>query len=154
MALFLSTYTNKVDKKGRVSVPKSFRSTVEESSLNGIIIYHPYRLNCIEGADIEFIEKLSDRIYSDVSPFDDDELSVGTAIISESRPLSFDPEGRVTLPEDLRALANITHYATFAGIGKKFQIWNPDDHLAHIKLQRANAAARATQMSPLLSGGR
>src|SRR3546814_16460146 len=31
MALFLSTYVNRIDKKGRVSVPESFRAALEAS---------------------------------------------------------------------------------------------------------------------------
>ncbi len=154
MALFLSTFTNKVDKKGRVSVPKPFRAAVEKSAYNGVIVYQPYRLDCIEGADIAFLEQLSDRAYSDISPFDDEELSVATSILAESHRLGFDPEGRIMLPDFLRKAAGITNQATFAGIGKKFQIWEPSAHKQHIRKQREAAASRAKDMAPIIGGGR
>ena len=37
--MFLSTYENKLDKKGRVSVPASFRSHLSNLGYNGIICY-------------------------------------------------------------------------------------------------------------------
>lgn len=153
MALFLSTYTMKVDKKGRVSVPRVFRAAVKQSAHKGVVVYWPFDSACIEGSDVEFFDKLSTRIYSDVSPFDDQELSVATAVLAEARQLTFDPEGRIMLPDDLRAQANISNRATFAGIGQKFRIWEPEAYLAHVESQREAAALRAKKMTPLLSGG-
>ena len=37
--MFLSTYENKLDKKGRVSVPASFRSHLSNLGYNGVICY-------------------------------------------------------------------------------------------------------------------
>lgn len=153
MALFLSTFTNKVDKKGRVSVPKPFRAAVSGSDFKGVVVYRPYQHPCIEGADVGFLEKLSDRAYTDISPFDDEKLSVATSILSESVPLTFDPEGRVMLPEHFRKSAGISNQATFAGIGQKFQIWEPEAYKKHIKEQREAATKRAKTMKPILGDG-
>ena len=37
--MFLSTYENKLDKKGRVSVPASYRSYLSNLGYNGVICY-------------------------------------------------------------------------------------------------------------------
>ena len=37
--MFLSTYENKLDKKGRVSVPAGFRSHLSNLGYNGVICY-------------------------------------------------------------------------------------------------------------------
>lgn len=45
--------------------------------------------------------------------------------------LPFDGEGRVIVPPSLREFAGITGQATFVGVGKLFQIWDPqrlDEH--------------------------
>lgn len=153
VAFFLSTFTNKIDKKGRVSVPAPFRAAVSESHFPGIVIYRPLNLPCIEGADISFLEQLSDRLYGDFGPFDPDQMSVATAILAGASQLAFDPEGRVMLPAELRSFAGIDGQATFVGIGRKFQIWNAADYAAHRENQLAVAAATAPNLPPFGGGG-
>ena len=67
MALFLSKFINKIDKKGRVSVPAQFRGALNNDNLNhenfaGIIIYESFINDCIEGCDIARIAKISESI--------------------------------------------------------------------------------------------
>lgn len=155
MAFFLSTFTNRVDKKGRVSVPAPFRNAVcaSEGAFPGIVIYRPLNLPCIEGADLAFLEQLSDRLYGDFGPFDPDQMSVATAILAGASQLSFDPEGRVMLPAELKAGAGIDDACTFVGIGRKFQIWNPEAFEAHKADQLGRAAEQAPKLPPF-GGGR
>ncbi|MCJ9429482.1 division/cell wall cluster transcriptional repressor MraZ [Kordiimonas marina] len=100
-----------------------------------------------------FLEQLSDRLYGDFGPFDPDQMSVATAILAGASQLSFDPEGRVMLPNDLKAFAGIDAAATFVGIGRKFQIWNPEAFEAHRAQQMAVAADTAPKLPPF-GGGR
>ena len=62
MALFLSTYINRIDKKGRVSVPSSFRSVLEQNGLKGMICYPSPTLKSIEGCTANRMQKISDAI--------------------------------------------------------------------------------------------
>ncbi len=153
MAFFLSTFTNKVDKKGRVSIPAPFRNAVAKSHFSGVVVYQPLNLPCIEGADISFLEQLSDRLYGDFGPFDPDQMSVATAILAGSAQLSFDTEGRVMLPAELKEYAGIEGQATFVGIGRKFQIWAPDAFKAH-REEQMNIAAKTAPNLPAFGGGK
>ncbi|WP_262694881.1 division/cell wall cluster transcriptional repressor MraZ [Kordiimonas aquimaris] len=154
MALFLSTFENKVDKKGRVSVPAPFRSAVSSSHFQGIAIYRHLSLPCVEGADISFLEQFSDQLYEDFSPFSTDQLSVATAILAESHQLAFDPEGRVMLPQVMREFMGIDGLATFVGIGRKFQVWEPKAFAAHRQEQREIAVDKVTTLPPVGARGR
>ena len=49
MALFLSTFVNKIDRKGRISVPASFRVAVAGQSFHGVILYRSHKHPAIEG---------------------------------------------------------------------------------------------------------
>ncbi|WP_374764361.1 division/cell wall cluster transcriptional repressor MraZ [Yunchengibacter salinarum] len=149
MALFTSTVTNRVDKKGRVSVPAAFRGAVQESSFAGIVLYASLNLPCIEGADMAFLERISDRLYSDYSPYDDDQMAVATAILAGANQLAFDPEGRVMIPAALRDGAGISDRATFVGLGPRFQIWDPDTYEPHRQRQMQTAAKAAPGMMPI-----
>lgn len=124
MTLFLSTSTHKVDKKGRVSVPAGFRAALAGQSENGIILFASSAHPCLEGFDWAKMNEISARMdHYDL--FSDDQDDLATTIFGESVQLFFDGEGRVTLPEHLISAAQLAHQATFVGMGRKFQIWNP-----------------------------
>ena len=71
--MFLSTYENKLDKKGRVSVPASFRSYLSNLGYNGVICYPSFNNNCIEAWPQDRIEKISNAIDS-LSPFEEKKI--------------------------------------------------------------------------------
>ncbi len=154
VALFLSTFENKVDKKGRVSVPAPFRSAVDKSHFQGIAVYRHLSLPCLEGADITFLEQISDQLYEDFSPLDTDQLSVATAILAESNQLAFDSEGRIMLPAAAKEFTGIDGQATFVGLGRKFQIWAPEQYALHRDEQRRLAAGKIKEMRPPGARGR
>ena len=125
MALFLSTYINKIDKKGRVSVPASFRAALTNESFQGIIAFRSYKHNALEGCGIARMQKLSDSVDS-LDFFSDNQDDLSSAIFADSQQLAFDSEGRIMLPQQLIDHAGITEYAAFVGRGATFQIWNPE----------------------------
>jgi MraZ protein len=122
VALFLSTYVNLIDRKGRVSVPAPFRAAL--ANQNGIIVFRSYKAQALEGSGIELMERLSaglDRLEL----FSDDRDDLVATIFADCHQLPIDGEGRVVLPKDLLAFAHITGQAAFVGRGPTFQIWEP-----------------------------
>ena len=122
--MFLSTYENKLDKKGRVSVPASFRSYLSSLGYNGVICYPSFNNQSIEACSQDRIEKLSNTIDS-LNPFEEKRDFFATSILSESISLQFDSEGRVSLSSKLLKHAKIKNNMLFVGQGKTFQIWEP-----------------------------
>ena len=122
--MFLSTYENKLDKKGRVSVPSSFRSYLSNLGYNGIICYPSFNHQSIEAWPQERIEKISSAIET-LNPFEDKRDFFATSILSESISLQFDSEGRISLTPKLLKHAKIKNSMVFVGQGKTFQIWEP-----------------------------
>ena len=122
--MFLSTYENKLDKKGRVSVPASFRSYLSSLGYNGVICYPSFNNQSIEACSQDRIEKLSNTIDS-LNPFEEKRDFFATSILSESISLQFDSEGRISLPSKLLKHAKIKNNMLFVGQGKTFQIWEP-----------------------------
>jgi MraZ protein len=123
MTLFVGRHINKIDKKGRVSVPKPFRSVFINQSFNGLYLYPLFKFNAFEACDEAFIERMSDSL-EDLPMFSDeqDDLSV---ILESTHRLPFDPEGRVALPKDVVRAAEISTQVLFVGRGRRFQIWDP-----------------------------
>ena len=122
--MFLSTYENKLDKKGRVSVPASFRSYLSNLGYNGVICYPSFNNQSIEAWPQDRIEKISNAIDS-LNPFEEKRDFFATSILSESINLQFDSEGRISLTSKLLKHAKIKSSMIFVGQGKTFQIWEP-----------------------------
>jgi len=122
--MFLSSYENKLDKKGRVSVPASFRSYLSNLGYNGVVCYPSFNNQTIEACSQDRIEKLSNTIDS-LNPFEEKRDFFATSILSESISLQFDSEGRISLSSKLLKHAKIKNNMLFVGQGKTFQIWEP-----------------------------
>ena len=125
--MFLLTYENKLDKKGRVSVPASYRSYLSNIGYNGIICYPSFNNLCIEAWPQDRIEKISNAIDS-LNPFEEKKDYFATSILSESTHLQFDSEGRILITDKLLKHAKIKNNILFVGQGKTFQIWEPNNY--------------------------
>ena len=137
MALFLSTFCNKLDKKGRVSVPASFRAALSGQTFQGIIAFRSLTLQAVEGFGMDRMEKLSQQIDR-LDLFSEDQQDWASSIFADAQQLGFDNDGRVTLPEILREHSQIKDFVAFVGRGPTFQLWNPD----HFKEYQSKARER------------
>ena len=99
MALFLSTFVNKVDRKGRVSVPASFRAALAGQSFLGIVAYRSFKLSCVEGSGIDRMQEMSGRV--DAMGQFSESYDNASVVFSDAQQLPFDGEGRVMLPQVL-----------------------------------------------------
>ena len=124
MDLFLSQYVNKVDKKGRVSLPSSFRKILPKENKNEIILFKSLKFPSIEGCGSERINEIASRINK-LDIFSDDQDDFATSIFSEIVPTNLDNEGRFLISEKLKEYANINNEVIFIGQGYYFQIWEP-----------------------------
>ncbi len=141
MALFLSTFTNKVDNKGRMSVPAQFRLSLVNKEFSGVIVYESFVNDCIEGCDIERIKQISESIDS-LDPFSQDRDALATALLGGSVQLAIDNEGRVIMPETLLKKAGIKDQAVFVGKGATFEIWQPKKFEDYMSKSRKDAKSK------------
>lgn len=123
--LFLSTYINRVDKKGRVSVPVAFRAALSTQAFSGIVAYKSFINPCIEACGFNRIEFLSQTIDA-LDPYSEARDAFATTILGEAIQMPFDGEGRVILSEELMVMAKIDDKACFVGKGATFEIWTPE----------------------------
>lgn len=126
MGLFLSSYENRLDSKGRVSVPAAFRSSLNNENFAGVVLFRSFKHNCIEGLSMSRMEKMANATDK-MGVFDDDLDDLSALVFADARPLQFDVTGRIIIPNELLKHANIQDVALFVGRGNSFQIWNPDD---------------------------
>ena len=81
--MFLSIFENRLDKKGRVSVPASYRAHLSSLGYNGIICFPSFNNQSIEAWSQDRIEKISNSIDT-LNPFDEKKDYFATSILSES----------------------------------------------------------------------
>ena len=125
MSLFLSSYENRLDTKGRISVPAPFRAAVSSDKFAGVVLYRSFTNNCIEGLSMSRLAQMA-AATDKMGVFDDTLDDMSAMLFADARPLTFDVTGRIVIPADLLAHAGITDTAVFVGRGNGFQIWNPD----------------------------
>ena len=127
---FVSTFTNRLDAKGRVSIPAPFRAVLVRDGFEG--------LYCCPTLDRKAVDaggnRLRDQIRSSLLSFEafsEDHEYLSTTLIGESEILKIDQDGRVILSDAIKSHAGIGERATFVGQGYKFQIWEPDRFTAY-----------------------
>ena len=136
--MFLSSFENRIDKKGRVSVPATFRSYLNTLGYNGFISYPSFNHFALEACSQDRIEKLSSTIDS-LNPFEEKRDYFATSVLSESESHQFDTEGRVSISEKLLNHAKIKNNVLFVGLGRTFQIWEPTNFEKFKSLARKKA---------------
>ncbi len=146
--LFLSTYENRIDAKGRVSVPAPYRAVLERSR-SPLYIFKSLTHSCLEGCGPERISQIVDAIDEMDSLSEDAEI-LQTMLFS-AQEMKIDSDGRMLLPGEFIQFAELDGTALFSGIGRSFQIWRPERH----QKREADFRERATRQGvPRLTLGK
>lgn len=125
MAYFIGTYENKVDRKGRVSVPSLFRQALAQAEFQGIVAFPSSRGDTIEACGMDMMHQVMAQAET-VNLLGKKPLRPAADIFYNLKQLAFDGDGRITLPPAFREIAGITDQAVFVGVGQLFQIWSPE----------------------------
>jgi MraZ protein len=125
MDRFVSTFTNKIDVKGRVSVPAPFRAILERDGYaGGIYCYPSLDAPALDAGGQSLAQKI-DGLLEGLPDYSDERDELSVALYGDVQVLSLDQDGRIVLPEALRAHAGLETHVTFVGLGQKFQMWEP-----------------------------
>jgi len=144
--VFAGTHINKVDKKGRVSVPASFRTQLAKIDAAEIALFPSYTHKALEGCGPDVLQAMASASFARYSFFAAEHDNLSSQIFEVARQLEWDAEGRIGLPEELIAHAGIGEQAAFVGKGRFFQVWAPEA----LARQRAADTAKIAQTPPRL----
>ena len=120
---FIGRYLNKVDKKGRVSVPAGWRPSLISKDFSGIIAQSSLSEKAIDAYPRDYLELLQGKLDLNDPLLEENEYE--STVIFGGSLLSFDSEGRVVLSDSLMNEINLASEALFVGMGRRFRIWNP-----------------------------
>ncbi len=154
MDRFVSTYTNKIDAKGRVSIPAPFRAVLErdvysQGGGSGVYCYPSLDAPALDAGGERLAQKI-DRLLQGLPDYSDERDELSVALYGDVQILTIDADGRIVLPEPLRAHAGVSHQVTFVGLGDKFQIWEP----AQFAQRREQARRKVQDHRRLFDSGR
>jgi MraZ protein len=153
MDRFVSTFTNKIDAKGRVSVPASYRAVLSRDGYSaedgaGIYCYPALDAPALDAGGERLALKI-DGLLSGLPDYSDERDQLAVALYGDVQILRLDGDGRIILPQDLREQAGIVTQVTFVGLGEKFQIWDPGRFEAY----RAAAREKVAEHRRLFGAG-
>ncbi len=139
MRLFVSTFVNKVDGKGRVSVPASFRTVLGGGPTQTVMLFQSFtEEGAIEGWPEARLEQMADSL-DDLDQLAEERADLVMNAFASVHAVTIDKDGRMILPPDLAETAGISDQAAFVGQGRTFQIWDP----TALDARKATARARA-----------
>jgi MraZ protein len=124
MSRFVSNITLRLDSKGRVSIPASYRSVLTRDGFDGLYCYPALDRPAIDAGGNALMAEI-EALIARYAPFSDEREQLAMSLYGTSETLKIDGEGRVSLSESLKAHAGISDAVAFVGLGHKFQIWEP-----------------------------
>jgi MraZ protein len=147
MTQFMGTHKNRLDAKGRVSIPAPFRALLKNdpaSDVSAMVLRPSHKHPCIEGWPTDVFEELA-KPLTRLDLFSEELDDLAATLFADATPMQADKEGRIVLPDELIAHAGLTDVVVFMGVGRTFQIWEPV--AADRRRAEARERARAARMT-------
>jgi len=145
--MFLATIINNLDAKGRVSVPADFRMAADHDAFKGIIIWPALNGGPFyEGAGYAYALEMQAAMRA-LPLYSKEREALQNALFGEARKLSFDSNGRVTVPKDILERIGADGEIAFVGQGDSFQIWAPSARAGYVPNIQSDAMQHLHHLS-------
>ncbi|MDH6201503.1 MraZ protein [Rhizobium leguminosarum] len=129
MNRFLSNATNRIDAKGRVSVPSVFRSVLAQRNVQELYCFQDFVFPAISVGGPDLLERFERQIAAE-DPFSPDANEMSLLIHGGGVFMKLDAEGRLMVTDFIRDFTSISDEVTFVGRADHFQLWQPQAFLA------------------------
>ena len=132
--IFLGTFENRMDAKGRISFPAAFRALIHRSASREIALFPSFRYdNALEGMPAETLTAMADQQeVAEVDLFTKAKANRYSILFRTTHRLSIDDAGRINLPDSFVAHAGLEKSVVFSGEGHSFVLWSPAVHSAQM----------------------
>lgn len=135
MNRFLSNATNRIDSKGRVSVPAPFRAVLAQRDIQDLYCIQDFVFPAISIGGPDLLERYERQIAAE-DPFSPLANELSLLVHGGGVFMRLDSEGRLSVTDFVRDFTGITSEVTFVGRSDHFQLWQPQ------AFAEAQAAAR------------
>ncbi len=144
MNRFLSHATNRIDAKGRVSVPAPFRSVLQERQIQELYGFQDFVFPAISIGGPELLERI-ERQLGGLDGFSEEAHQMSLLVHGGGVFMKLDSEGRLMVTDFIRSFTGITTEVTFVGRADYFQLWQPQ---AFLNAQQAARLAHQRRSAP------
>lgn len=141
MDRFLSSAVNRIDTKGRVSVPAPFRAIVQKRGYSDLYAIRQLEVPALDVGGPDLLDDLEQRIAQE-DPLLQTADDLAYFYYGDGAFLKLDQDGRITVNDFIREHTGITTDVAFVGKGKVFQIWEPERFRAYGAEVRARLLKR------------
>ena len=148
MTPFVSNFLLRLDSKGRVSIPASFRSVLGRDGFDGLYCYPALDRPAIDAGGHALMAEI-EALIGRYAPFSAAREQFAMSLYGTSETVRIDGEGRVMLSDTLKQHAGIADQVAFVGLGHKFQIWEP----GRFREELAVATQKVRALKDELGGG-
>ncbi len=132
---FRGEFTQKVDGKGRVSIPADFRHELQQGdpawsegkAPKFVLVYGDHRRSYLECYTIEAVQQVDEQI-ADMPRGSIERKMLDKLFHGQSLNLTVDETGRIVLPQRQREKLGLEDQAYFLATGDTFQIWKPETY--------------------------
>lgn len=130
MDRFLSNAVNRIDAKGRVSVPAHFRSVLQKRGFQELYSLNALDVPAIDMGGPDLLDRYEARLAAE-DPFLQTADDMSFFCHGDGAFVKVDTEGRFTVPDFMRVHTGISTEVAFVGRGHFFQVWEPNRFAAH-----------------------
>ena len=124
MDRFLSSAVNRIDAKGRVSVPAYFRAVVQRRGYQELYALKALDRPALDVGGLDLLDRYEARIAME-DPFLQTADDMSFFVHGDSDFLKLDQDGRITVTDFIREHTGIATEVAFVGRGTFFQMWEP-----------------------------
>ncbi len=125
MNRFLSSAVNRIDAKGRVSVPAHFRAVVQQRGYSELYAIRQLEVPALDVGGLDLLDRYEERIALQ-DPFLQTTDDMSFFVHGDGSFLKLDQDGRINVNDFIREHTGISSEVAFVGRGNFFQIWDPE----------------------------
>ncbi len=141
MERFLSNAVNRIDQKGRVSVPAHFRAVLARRGDSDLYALRALDMPALDVGGLDLLDRYEARIAQE-DPFAQAADDMSFFCHGDGAFLKLDGDGRIMVTDFMREHTGIGTEVAFVGRGPFFQMWEP----ARFHAYREEARARLSRL--------
>ncbi len=122
---FFGTFNCKADAKGRIMLPIALRKQMESVIKEGFYVKKSYYKECLELYPAQEWIKINDEL-DQKSRYDEEVDDFIRMFTTGLRQVDLDNTGRLLIPKEVMAMANIKKEVKISPIRKHLEIWDVD----------------------------
>jgi MraZ protein len=126
MATFIGDYTCKVDVKGRIILPMTFKKQMPADSQDHFVVRKDIFENCLVLYSIEDWNRQLEKIRSRMNPYNREHNMFLRNFFKGTAELSLDNNNRLLVPKRLLDIIGAVRDVVLAGQDGRIEIWAAD----------------------------